>query len=188
MFGLSKDMVPFMSRFLLSFLGYGDGYTDAVSMMIAGSCSADFAQKLAFWMKCSYFIGVVFLQWIVMAVMVQFDPSQACLMKLLHMDALATSVSIQKEKKWMWSYVNAARTVFEDLPQAVFQTLFLIKVRQNYFLVLSVAVSAGSSIKVHEAIPIYIYIYIYIQTYIHIYVYIYIYIERERERSTPIEY
>ena len=61
MFVLSKDMVPFMSRFVLSFLGYGDGYTDAVSMMIAGSCSADFAQKLAFWMKCSYFIGVVFL-------------------------------------------------------------------------------------------------------------------------------
>ena len=99
-----------MSRFVLSFMGYSDGYTDAVSMTIAGSCNTDFAQKLAVWMTHCYFIGVVFMQWVVMSIMVQFDPSQACLMKLLHMDALAASVSIPKEKKWMWSYVNAART------------------------------------------------------------------------------
>ena len=39
------------------------------------------------------------------------DPSQACLLKLLHMDMLASCVTLPAEKKWVWDLLAAVRTI-----------------------------------------------------------------------------
>merc|ERR1719421_1823327 len=106
-------------------------------------------------MTVTYVLGVVVGQWVVVAYLAFFrDPTHACFMKLIHMDALASCVSLPSdEAKTTWTVVNLARTFGEDIPQAIQQTLFLVYVKENYFMVLSVAVSLGSSMKaVYDAI------------------------------------
>mmetsp|Transcript_159461 Transcript_159461/g.507598 ORF Transcript_159461/g.507598 Transcript_159461/m.507598 type:complete len:212 (-) Transcript_159461:265-900(-) len=128
-------------------MGFADGYTDAVSTSIAQSCDGALAHQIWIGMLGTYIIGVVILQWCICGLLVQRDSSQACLLKLLHMDALAACITIPKEVKWIWVLVNVARTVGEDVPQCCLQMVFVLKVKRNYFMILSIIVSFGSSIK-----------------------------------------
>jgi len=146
-------LVDFMIKFVPSFMGYLDGYTDATAIVIARSCESQFAQNLALWMMATYLLGVIVGQWIVLACLATQDPTQACLMKLIHLDALSSCISLSGNSKKIWKIVNMVRTFGEDIPQAICQTLFLIYVKPNYFMILSVAVSIGSSLKaLHDAL------------------------------------
>ena len=136
----NMDIVPFMIRFAPSFLGYADGYIDATAITIASACGTPFGEKLASWMFFTYLVGVVLAQWVFLAALVQTDGTQACFMKLAHMDALAASVTIESDKKRIWKLVNLTRTFAEDLPQAVLQALFCLCVRGNYWMIFSVTV------------------------------------------------
>ncbi|CAJ1337936.1 unnamed protein product [Effrenium voratum] len=138
--------------FVPSFLGYLDGYTDAASVVIADSCHSPLAQQLATLMGIAYLVGVVLLQWMVMLVLSLQDPSHACLLKLLHMDALASCVTLPSEQKWVWDMLAAFRTLGEDIPQAVLQTVYLVHVKRNFFMLLSVIMAVGASLKaLHDA-------------------------------------
>ncbi|CAE8731471.1 unnamed protein product [Polarella glacialis] len=142
----------FMLKFLPSFLGYLDGYTDANAVVIAGSCPDAIAQQLALYMGICYLVGVIFLQWIVMLYFALQDPSQACLVKLLHMDLLASCITLPPDQKWTWDMLAVSRTVGEDIPQALLQTLYLLYVKQNPFMLGSVVMAVGSSLKaLHDA-------------------------------------
>jgi len=142
------SFLDFMLKFLPSFLGYVDGYTDATAIVIAHSCDeSPVAQNLAIWMCGTYFAGVVVGQWVVVSYLAMRDETHACFMKLIHMDALASSISLPEASQNTWYVVNMARTFGEDIPQAIQQTLFLIFVKQNYFMIASVAVSVASSFK-----------------------------------------
>eukprot|EP00746_Dinoflagellata_sp_MGD_P036961 gnl/MRDRNA2_/MRDRNA2_188780_c0_seq1.p1 gnl/MRDRNA2_/MRDRNA2_188780_c0~~gnl/MRDRNA2_/MRDRNA2_188780_c0_seq1.p1 ORF type:complete len:469 (-),score=64.85 gnl/MRDRNA2_/MRDRNA2_188780_c0_seq1:265-1671(-) len=142
------SVLTFMLMFLPSFLGFADGYTDAVGIAISYACNDNrVAQQLAVTMSCSYVIGVIFLQWVVVTSLSNLDSSQAILMKLVHMDALASCVTLPTNVKWIWTAVNIARTVGEDVPQSVQQSFFLVYVKENYFMLASVAVSVGCSVK-----------------------------------------
>mmetsp|Transcript_54540 Transcript_54540/g.177275 ORF Transcript_54540/g.177275 Transcript_54540/m.177275 type:complete len:709 (+) Transcript_54540:67-2193(+) len=148
------SFLDFMMKFLPSFLGYLDGYTDATAISIAHSCDdSPIAQNLSIWMCGTYFAGVIVGQWIVVWHLAMKDETHACLMKLIHMDALASGISLPDDSKQTWFIVNMARTFGEDIPQAFQQTLFLIYVKQNYFMIVSVAVSVASSVKaLHDAV------------------------------------
>lgn len=139
------DLVDFMMKFVPSFFGFVDGYTDSSSIVIASACEDSFAQSLSVFMGITYIIGVVLGQWVLVAALTYGDPTQACLLKLIHMDMLAACINLPEEQKWIWTTVNLVRTFAEDLPQAAAQTLFLIYVKQNYFMVVSVAVSMLAS-------------------------------------------
>jgi len=142
------DCVTFMVKFLPSFLGYLDGYTDATAITIAHACHDNqIAQKLWISMACTYAIGVIFSQWIVVAYMANKDPTQASLMKLIHFDALSSCISLPEESQTTWFVVNMVRTLGEDIPQAIQQSLFIIFIQNHPFMVLSVVVSVGSSVK-----------------------------------------
>jgi len=146
-------LVDLMIKFVPSFMGYLDGYTDATAIVIARSCESQFAQNLALWMMATYLLGVIVGQWIVLACLATQDPTQACLMKLIHLDALSSCISLSGNSKNIWKIVNMVRTFGEDIPQAICQTLFIIYVKPNYFMILSVAVSVGSSLKaLHDAL------------------------------------
>jgi len=92
-------------------------------------------------------VGVLLLQWGVMFVLACQDPSHACLLKLLHMDMLATCVTLPTEQKWVWDMLAIVRTVGEDMPQAVLQTIYLVKVKKNFFMLLSVMMAVSASLK-----------------------------------------
>ena len=143
------DVVTFAMKFFPSFLGYVDGYTDATAIAIARSCTDnEFAQKLAISMTVTYICGVVVNQWIVVAYLASKDETHACLMKLLHFDALSSCISIPDDTtQRTWKIVNMARSLGEDIPQAVQQSLFLLYVKRNPFMMLSVMVSIASSMK-----------------------------------------
>lgn len=139
-------------KFLPSFMGYLDGYTDATAVFIAASCDDPLAQTLANAMGIAYLVGVCFFQWTVMFILSSQDPSQACLLKLLHMDMLASCVTLPAEKKWVWDLLAAVRTIGEDVPQAVLQTIYLIKVQRNWFMLISVVMAVCASLKaLHDA-------------------------------------
>lgn len=140
-------LVSFLTKFVPSFVGYADGYTDATSIAIASSCSGATAKNLSFWMLGTYIVGVVLFQWALVLCLALRDESHACLMKVMHMDALASCVTLPEDKKWIWVLVNFARTIGEDIPQCILQTLFILKVNKNRFMMLSVAMSLGSSLK-----------------------------------------
>lgn len=147
------SFLDFFFKFMPSFLGYADGYTDALAMMIAHSCDMPEAQLIALLMLITYTCGVVILQWVIVAYWSAQEPSGACLMKLVHMDALASCVTIPPEAQQVWKAVNFARTIGEDIPQAILQVFFIWHVQKNLFMMLSVAVSVGSSVKaLHDAI------------------------------------
>jgi len=132
--------------FLPSSLGYMDGYTDATAVVIANSCPDQFSRNLATVMGITYVVGVVIGQWCIAGVW-SIGRSDACFMKVLHMDALAKCVSLPEEAKPVWNAIHLVRTFGEDLPQAVLQTLFLIYVKENYFMLISVCIGVLSSLK-----------------------------------------
>jgi len=142
-------LMSFMLKFLPSFLGYADGYTDAISITIALSCDDDdqISKRLGLCMLIAYAVGVVIAQWLVIACLAHRDSSHACLMKVIHMDALAACVTLPPSAKPIWVAVNVARTTAEDVPQSILQVIFILKVKKNYFMMASVAVSLGSSLK-----------------------------------------
>ena len=98
-------------------------------------------------MGISYVVGVLLMQWGVMFVLACQDPSHACLLKLLHMDMLAACVTLPTEQKWVWDMLAVVRTVGEDVPQAVLQTIYLVKVKKNFFMLLSVMMAVSASLK-----------------------------------------
>lgn len=143
----------FLSKFAPSLLGYADGYTDAVSVTIAFSCPDPEARRIAWGMLVTYALGVVVLQWGLVALCSLRDPSGACLMQVVHMDALAACVTLPSSVRWIWVIVNVARTIGEDIPQCILQALFIMRVQRNNFMLLSVGLSACSSLKaVHDAV------------------------------------
>merc|ERR1712136_452083 len=115
--GGQLSLLSFMLKFLPSFISYADGYTDATSITIAHSCPDPLAQLISQGMLCCYVVGVLLLQFVVLACWAQSDRSHACLMKMVHMDALASCVTIPAESKKTWIAVSVARTVGEDIPQ-----------------------------------------------------------------------
>lgn len=144
-------VVDFLLKFLPSFLGYLDGYTDATAVFIAASCNDTLAQRLADAMGIAYLVGVCFFQWVVMFILSANDPSHACLLKLLHMDLLASCVTLPAEQRWVWDLLAAVRTIGEDMPQAILQTIYLVKVQRN-FMLLSVIMAVCASLKaMHDA-------------------------------------
>eukprot|EP00929_Paragymnodinium_shiwhaense_P019367 TRINITY_DN13233_c0_g2_i2.p1 TRINITY_DN13233_c0_g2~~TRINITY_DN13233_c0_g2_i2.p1 ORF type:complete len:766 (+),score=77.04 TRINITY_DN13233_c0_g2_i2:129-2300(+) len=134
-------------KFGPSFLGYLDAYTDANAFFIADACDNNVAHILAVAMAVAYLIGVVILQWGVMFYFALQDPSHACLLKLLHMDLLASCVSLPPDQKSTWDMLAVVRTVGEDVPQALLQTIYLFKVKKNPFMLISVCMAVGSSLK-----------------------------------------
>lgn len=145
-------VVDFLLKFLPSFLGYLDGYTDATAVFIAASCNDTLAQRLADAMGIAYLVGVCFFQWVVMFILSANDPSHACLLKLLHMDLLASCVTLPAGQRWVWDLLAAVRTIGEDMPQAILQTIYLVKVQRNFFMLLSVIMAVCASLKaMHDA-------------------------------------
>jgi len=140
------DIVPFAMTFVPSFLGYLDGYTDATSITIARSCGGDVAPALAQWMLGAYVAGVIVGQWMIAAAFALTDPTHACMMKILHLDVLAACTTLPEGHQNIWFGISMIRTFGEDLPQCVLQTLFVLYVKPNYFMLVSVAISAGSSV------------------------------------------
>eukprot|EP00933_Yihiella_yeosuensis_P014586 TRINITY_DN13019_c0_g2_i1.p1 TRINITY_DN13019_c0_g2~~TRINITY_DN13019_c0_g2_i1.p1 ORF type:complete len:538 (-),score=73.62 TRINITY_DN13019_c0_g2_i1:40-1653(-) len=137
----------FFLKFAPSMLGFADGYTDATAIAIAASCESDISHTLAVTMLTSYVAGVLLLQWVAIGIMACRDDTHICLMKLLHMDTVSSCMSLPPEQEWTWKGINFARTLGEDVPQAIQQTLFLIYVKKNPFMILSVLVSVASSTK-----------------------------------------
>eukprot|EP00930_Biecheleria_cincta_P091081 TRINITY_DN8058_c1_g2_i1.p1 TRINITY_DN8058_c1_g2~~TRINITY_DN8058_c1_g2_i1.p1 ORF type:complete len:734 (-),score=147.07 TRINITY_DN8058_c1_g2_i1:63-2264(-) len=145
-------LTEMLLRFVPSFMGYLDGYTDANAIFIAESCDEALAQELAWGMGIAYAVGVVLMQWTVMLYFALQDPSQACLLKLLHMDLLASCITLPADQKITWDSLALVRTVGEDVPQAILQTIYLVRVKRNPFMLLSVIMAVMSSLKaLHDA-------------------------------------
>merc|ERR1719162_2916619 len=140
-------VTTFLIKFLPSTLGYIDGYSDAMSIAIAASCPGELAQTLSYLMAGEFLIGVVLLQWVVLAYLAVQDPSHSCIMKLLHMDSLAACVSLPEESRSTWRWINFARTFGEDIPQAILQSIFLVYVKRNPIMLLSVVIGVITSTK-----------------------------------------
>lgn len=131
--------------FLGSFIGLTDAYMDATAIGIAYSC----ASQLWKWAFVIYGIGVVGVQWVLIGCLALWgDSSGACLLKVLHMDAAASSLDLATESEMtLWAAVNVARFLAEDVPQTVIQILFVIHVKKNYYMMLSSVVGVVSSAK-----------------------------------------
>lgn len=141
-------LMVFLMKFVPSSLGYLDGYTDATAITIAFACNDnEVAQKIGAWMAGTYVVGVILCQWVVVAYLASQDSTHACLMKLIHFDAVSACISLPKSSKTTWFVINMARTVGEDIPQALLQILFLMHVKKNCFMIASVALSVLSSMK-----------------------------------------
>lgn len=89
------------------------------------------------------------MQWVVMAILsLCFDSSGTCFFKMMHMDALAMCCVMEPTDKHalrVWRMVNIFRTLFEDLPQCVLQILFVIHVKKNYVMIVSVLIGVATS-------------------------------------------
>lgn len=136
----------FCIKFGSSFLGFMDGYSDAVSIVIAHACGSDLWYLMAFF----YLFGVVFMQWFVMGILsLRLDSSGTCFYKMMHMDALSLCCRMDdktdKHALLAWRLVNIFRTLLEDVPQCVLQLLFIHYVKQNYVMVISVVIGVCTS-------------------------------------------
>jgi hypothetical protein len=102
--GADVDWVGFLMRFIPSFFSYCDGYFDSTSIQVAASCGEEYplAGNLSWIMLASYSIGVILIQWVVLAYWAVKDPSQACLAKLVHMDLLASSIQVPEDHQITW--------------------------------------------------------------------------------------
>ena len=130
----------------MSFMAYFDAYQDAVAAATAFSCPAPASQRLAPWMAGYYVLGVVVLQWGVVAALSWTDPTRSCWLKLLHMDSVCARLTLPPEFKKTWSLTQIARTVGEDIPQGITQTLYVVTVTKNPFMILSICCAVGSSL------------------------------------------
>ncbi|CAJ1374166.1 unnamed protein product [Effrenium voratum] len=145
---VTGDLTPqaFAQTFITSFMGMADGYTDATAIIIARSCGS----PLWRWMALTYFIGVVLCQWLGMGLASLFhDHSGACFYKMMHMDTVASCISMRPEDSkalLVWRLVNWVRCIGEDLLQCFFQTLFVLTVKKNAVMLLSIAVGACTSV------------------------------------------
>mmetsp|Transcript_120811 Transcript_120811/g.188675 ORF Transcript_120811/g.188675 Transcript_120811/m.188675 type:complete len:895 (-) Transcript_120811:344-3028(-) len=150
------DWLAFSWKFLPSFLSYSDGYLDSTSIQIASSCSEE--APAAFWlswtMLISYSVGVVLIQWGILFWFCCTDPSQKCLAKLLHMDALASCIKQAEGHEKTWYYTCMVRTFGEDIPQALQQCFFVLLVQRNYVMYVSILMSLFSGGKaIWDRIP-----------------------------------
>lgn len=142
------DLTPFqyLQTFMTSFVGLADGYTDATAIVIARSCGS----PLWRWMGLTYVFGVVGCQWLVMGgASLIFDHSGACFYKMMHMDTVASCISMKPEDNnalTAWRLVNWVRCLGEDLPQCFFQTLFILTVKKNAIMLISIGIGACTSI------------------------------------------
>lgn len=141
------SVVTFMFKFFSSVLGFLDGYTDVVAMVLTHACGSD----LWYWMFGCYIFGVVIMQWLILGVLSWvLDSSGTCFFKLMHMDALSMACSMSESDKHallVWRLMNVFRTVCEDVPQSVLQTLFVIYVKKNYLVIISIIVSVACSVQ-----------------------------------------
>jgi len=135
----------FIFTFGSSFLGFADGYSDACSTIVAYKCGS----TLWSYMAIVYFIGVILLQWVAMGIIsLCLDSSRACFYKMMHMDALATCCTLRPtdtKALLAWKMVNWFRCLGEDLPQSFLQTLFVLHVKRNYLMIISIAIGACTS-------------------------------------------
>lgn len=138
-------MFEFVIKFGSSFLGFMDGYSDAVAIVIAHACGSD----LWYWMAFFYVFGVIFMQWFVMGILALWlDSSGTCFFKMMHMDALSlccTMAPTDKHALLVWKFVNIFRTVFEDVPQCILQLMFIHYVKRNYIMMISVVIGVATS-------------------------------------------
>ncbi|CAK9007045.1 Serine/threonine-protein phosphatase 6 regulatory ankyrin repeat subunit C (PP6-ARS-C) (Serine/threonine-protein phosphatase 6 regulatory subunit ARS-C) [Durusdinium trenchii] len=136
----------------MSFFGFLDAYQDGISIAIAFSCPDDTSQTLGWFMLVFYLTGVVVLQWAIMAILCFFDPSSACFAKMMHMDTFAARVTLPTEHQFTWKLLHLSRTLGEDVPQAVLQTIYLLTVTENYFMIISVCTAVcGSLLALYDA-------------------------------------
>ncbi|CAK9061007.1 unnamed protein product [Durusdinium trenchii] len=125
---------------------------DGISIAIAFSCPDDTSQTLGWFMLVFYLTGVVVLQWAIMAILCFFDPSSACFAKMMHMDTFAARVTLPTEHQFTWKLLHLSRTLGEDVPQAVLQTIYLLTVTENYFMIISVCTAVcGSLLALYDA-------------------------------------
>ncbi|CAE7674945.1 unnamed protein product [Symbiodinium sp. CCMP2456] len=138
--------MAFLWKFCLSFCGYLDAYQDSISIAIALSCSNPLAQTLGWCMLVSFAVGVVGLQWGVMGFICFQDPTKACFLKLIHLDTLAARLTLPEDFKSVWHRLHLVRTLCEDIPQAILQTIYILKISRNFFMILSVCTAVGGSL------------------------------------------
>eukprot|EP00927_Polykrikos_kofoidii_P034573 TRINITY_DN2930_c0_g1_i1.p1 TRINITY_DN2930_c0_g1~~TRINITY_DN2930_c0_g1_i1.p1 ORF type:complete len:1525 (-),score=240.95 TRINITY_DN2930_c0_g1_i1:252-4826(-) len=135
----------FMFKFGSSFFGFFDAYTDALSIIVTRSCHS----YLWLYMGVLFTFGVVLAQWFVIGLVAfWFDSSGKCFFKVMHMDVLATSIDFNPKDEYaprVWAIINWTRFLFEDIPQTILQSLFVLTVRRNAVMLGSIMISLGSS-------------------------------------------
>eukprot|EP00927_Polykrikos_kofoidii_P034575 TRINITY_DN2930_c0_g1_i3.p1 TRINITY_DN2930_c0_g1~~TRINITY_DN2930_c0_g1_i3.p1 ORF type:complete len:1526 (-),score=225.95 TRINITY_DN2930_c0_g1_i3:256-4833(-) len=135
----------FVFKFGSSFFGFFDAYTDTLSIIVTRACHSD----LWVYMGVLFALGVVFAQWFVVGLAAfYFDSSGKCFFKVLHMDVLATSIDFNPKDPYaplVWKLINWTRFIFEDIPQTILQSLFVLTVRRNAVMLGSIIISLGSS-------------------------------------------
>ena len=139
-------MNGFVFKFAMSFMAYFDAYQDAVATATAFKSHNPVSQLLAPWMIGCYLLGVVCLQWGIVAWLALRDPTRACILKLLHMESVCARLTLPADQKKTWVLLQIARTIGEDVPQGITQTLFVVYVQKNPFLILSILCAIGSSL------------------------------------------
>ena len=144
--GKELSTTSFLWKFCLSFCGYLDAYQDSISAAIALSCDDPLAQTLGWGMLVCFAVGVVGLQWGVMGFWCFQDPTKTCFLKLIHLDTVAARLTLPPEFKQAWRGLHLTRTVFEDIPQAVLQTIYIIMISRNFFMIISVCTAVGGSL------------------------------------------
>jgi len=144
--GRYNIMAGFAFKFSMSFMAFFDAYQDNVTAATAFKCQHDASQTLAPWMLGYYIFGVVGLQWAVLSYLSYDDSSRSCWFKILHMESIAARLTLPPKKKKTWALIQLSRTVAEDVPQAILQSLFVLRVGGNPFIIFSIACAVGSSL------------------------------------------
>ncbi|CAJ1446447.1 unnamed protein product [Effrenium voratum] len=97
-------------------------------------------------MLLCYVIGVLGLQWGVMGFRCFQNPTKACFCKLIHLDTVATRLTLPEDQQRTWKTHHFIRTVAEDIPQAILQTIYICSISRNFFMILSVCTAVGGSL------------------------------------------
>jgi len=145
--------LEFALKFGSSFLAILDGYADANAIVVAHQCGS----PLWRWMAIAFVVGVVLAQWVLLAAAsMWFDSSKTCFFKMLHMDALAACTTMDTASDpnalLIWKLVNVCRFTLEDLPQSILQTLFVLQVKRNYVMIISIGLGIfTSAMAIHSA-------------------------------------
>lgn len=135
----------FIMKFGSSFLAFFDGYSDANAILVAHHCGSGLWRPMAL----CYFVGVVLLQWTLLGITsLATDSSNTCFFKMLHMDALAECSAMKPTDTLAlatWRVVNVFRFLFEDLPQSILQTIFVLTVKRNPVMMISIFIGVCTS-------------------------------------------